>query len=97
MKDENHWAEFVRIPCKSGYIDIWIGDCANNPNNPTKSGVNLNAFRTFYRFDHKQGWFVEYDFKYDTREVIRTGYTDFTSVEIWDMQYIASELHHNIV
>ena len=30
---EEGWVKFTRIHCKEGYIDRWMGDCINNPNN----------------------------------------------------------------
>ncbi len=45
------WRKFVRVKCTSGFIDKWMGDCIDNPNNETKSNWNLNAFATFYRLN----------------------------------------------
>ena len=45
------WVEFVRIPCKEGFIDVWHGDCAKNPNEAEKSRFNLNAFAKYFRLN----------------------------------------------
>ena len=36
------WVSFSRIPCVTGCIDVWYGDCAHNPNSETKPYWNLN-------------------------------------------------------
>jgi len=50
------WVKFQRYPCKTGFIDIWTGDRADDPNNPTKMNYNLNSFNTAYRLNGKGEW-----------------------------------------
>ena len=50
------WVVFERIYCKDGYIDKWMGDMINNPNNKTKSQYQLNAFAVYFRFSSKNEW-----------------------------------------
>ena len=45
------WFKFRRYYFKDGFIDIWSGDCANNPNSDKKSKWNLNAFATYARLN----------------------------------------------
>lgn len=56
------WVEFTRYPCVSGYIDRWTGDCINNPNNDTKSQMQLNSFAEFYRCNDGK-WYSRHDLK----------------------------------
>ncbi len=48
---EEKWFKFIRIYCKEGYIDRWMGDSINNPNNITKSRMSLNQSVSFYRLN----------------------------------------------
>lgn len=43
------WVEFRRFYFQDGYIDYWVGDMINNPNNDKKKPFNLNAFATYFR------------------------------------------------
>lgn len=51
------WVKFSRHHCTEGCIDIWMGDCVDNPNNETKSHWNLNAFATFIRLNGEGKWY----------------------------------------
>lgn len=82
-KLEEGWVNFSRFNCTEGCIDIWMGDCADNPNRDTKSRWNLNAFATFIRLDGKGEWYPN---------TFRKGVNGFTaemsevstSQEIWE-------------
>lgn len=50
------WVEFIRINCIVGFIDRWMGDEINNPNRPSKSGFQLNAFAVYYRLNGQGEW-----------------------------------------
>lgn len=50
------WVKFSRQKCVEGFIDVWYGDCADNPNNERKSHWNLNGFATYIRLDGGE-WF----------------------------------------
>ena len=76
------WVSFSRIPCVTGCIDVWYGDCAHNPNSKTKPYWNLNGFATFIRLDGKGEWIGSgyrsvKSFAGDMAE-------QFTSQEIWN-------------
>lgn len=82
-KLEEGWVKFTRYNCTDGCIDIWTGDCVDNPNNDNKSRLNLNAFATFVRLNGNGRWYPN-----DYRKGIR-GFTMemcqvATSVEIWN-------------
>lgn len=48
--EEEEWT-FRRVLFDNGTIDIWKGDCAQNPNNP-KVRYNLNAPAIYYRLNN---------------------------------------------
>lgn len=49
------WVNFTRWHCKDNtYIDMWHGDCIDNPNNPTKNQLNLNSGATYFRFNSEK-------------------------------------------
>lgn len=80
---EEGWVKFSRHNCTEGCIDIWMGDCADNPNRETKSYWNLNAFATFIRLNGEGEWYPN---------AFRKGVNGFTSEmsevatsqEIWE-------------
>ena len=82
-KIEEGWVRFSRHNCTEGCIDIWMGDCADNPNRDTKSHWNLNAFSTFVRLNGEGEWYPN---------AFRKGVNGFTaemsevstSQEIWE-------------
>ena len=53
---EEGWVRFSRHSCTEGCIDIWSGDCSDNPNRDTKSHWNLNSFVTFIRLNGEGEW-----------------------------------------
>ena len=78
---EEGWVKFSRYHCTEGCIDIWMGDCADNPNLDTKSYWNLNAFSTVIRLNGEGEWFsTKNGVKGFTGEMCETK----TSQEIWD-------------
>ena len=50
------WVKFTRTECKEGFIDVWTGDCADNPNNKHKNRWNLNSFKTYMRLNGEGKW-----------------------------------------
>jgi len=77
------WATFRRIHTKSGFIDVWTGDAAQNPNY-SKRTYNLNSFATFIRLNGEKYWTNEGEFK--ERNVVSkiNQFKDlFSAVEIW--------------
>lgn len=51
-----HWVTYMRHPFKEGFIDMWVGDAANNPNEGTKNDYSLGSFTSFYRLNGKGEW-----------------------------------------
>ena len=81
------WVEFNRIPCKEGYIDVWTGDQAHNPNNDTHSQIVLNAFAQYYRADFSANWIHQSQFTPHIGEAMRQLKDTLTSKELWDVIY----------
>ena len=81
---EEGWVKFTRYPCAKGYLDRWYGDCNSDPNNESKSLLNLNSFTSYWRCnggkwinDRELGREREILSILDLREV-------FTAEEIWE-------------
>lgn len=88
MKDEkNAWVEFVRFPFVEGYIDIWMGDCAQNPNNPQRVGYSLNSFATYYRLSGTDEWLRSTCFSPFFRGNIIAYRETMTAAEIWAQNF----------
>ncbi len=83
MELEEGWVKFIRIDCKEGWIDRWIGDCINNPNNPVKARINLNSSVTYYRCNVGQ-WVIDRDLGRSQILELLSMREEFTSIEIWD-------------
>ena len=82
-KIQQGWVKFSRCHCTEGYIDIWYGDCAHNPNHKDEPKWNLNGFTTYIRLNGEGEWHPN-DYR---RGVL--GFTcemaeAFTSQEIWE-------------
>lgn len=76
------WVQFSRIPCKTGFIDRWMGDVADNPNNKSKSPQHLNAFASYYRLNGEGMWMPQRNFKKLVSMAIGNQ-DNFTAEEIW--------------
>ena len=82
--EKEGWVEFLRHECKSGFIDQWLGDVANNPNNETESKWQLNSFALFYRLNGQGKWISQRDFsKGLNAEIILTQH-NLSAQEIWN-------------
>ena len=80
---EEGWVKFTRWHCKEGYLDIWTGDCINNPNNPTKSQWQLNSFASYWRCNSGE-WISDKDLgRSEVFALLQMG-EEFTAKEIWD-------------
>ena len=84
------WVTFYRYPCLQGYIDKWFGDCIDNPNNPTKNQMCLNASAEYFRLNDGK-WYQRGCFHGHFSRSISELRTDFTAQEIWD-SYFKKEL-----
>lgn len=79
------WVSFTRVYCKEGYIDRWVGDQANDPNNHSKHNMNLNSTMSFYRLNDEK-WISAYDLKVKgmfISDVVEYSKL-FTAEEIWN-------------
>jgi len=59
MKTEylkERWFTFQRFYFKSGYIDRWMGDLADDPNRPVPSNINFNASASYLRLSGTSIW-----------------------------------------
>ena len=78
------WVEFTRIPCKKGFIDYWMGDCINNPNNDKKSHLGLNAVTSYYRLNGKGVWVKSGVIKH-MMKILELLSHEKSAKEIWDI------------
>lgn len=77
------WVEFHRWKCKKGYIDRWMGDCINDPNNKSKQPLQLNSFASYYRLN-KGKWINSHDVKQTIIGDLQAYSEEFTAQEIWE-------------
>ena len=76
------WVSFKRYHCTDGYIDYWIGDCNNNPNNSEKSKSNLNiSIVEYFRLNNGK-WYKNFTINKNLF-ILRTFRFDFTANEIF--------------
>lgn len=80
---EEGWVKFVRYSCKEGHIDRWTGDCINNPNNPTKSSLQLNSFVTYWRCNDSE-WIHANEIGRNNIYSLLEMREEFTAQEIWE-------------
>lgn len=76
------WVKFRRHNCTEGFIDVWQGDMADNPNNEEKCWINLNSISVCIRCNNSEWISVR---ELPTRHYLP--YLDmaeeFTAEEIW--------------
>lgn len=79
------WVNFTRYSCKEGFIDTWVGDSVNNPNNKEKSNINLNSFASYYRLNEGK-WVNRQDlFRLTQLEPVLSQLAEScTATEIWE-------------
>lgn len=66
-----------------GTIDRWMGDSINNPNREKQSGLQLNSFATYYRYNGGE-WIHSSDlFKMN----VHWQMTDLPASMIWENCY----------
>jgi len=81
--EQEGWVVFHRTQCKSGFIDRWMGDCINNPNNKNESQLQLNAFSTYFRLNGKGKWIHHREFNKSVYEMLLDK-DSLTAEEIWN-------------
>lgn len=84
---QESWFTFSRMWTKSGFIDRWVGDMANNPNRKEQSLYSLNAFSEYFRLNGKGEWLHRDSFK-DLHNAVITLREMQTAEEIWDSNLI---------
>jgi len=67
-----------------GYVDRWIGDCINHPNNETKHQWQLNSFDTYYRLNGGE-WVNDREIGRDIYINLQQFREEFSADEIWDI------------
>ena len=80
------WVRFTRIYCKDGYIDKWMGDCVNDPNNDKISNIQLNSSSTYYRLNGKGKWIERNEFKQMMQLIVVFKETT-PAAEIWNTAF----------
>lgn len=58
-----NWTTIARTYFKEGYIDQWMGDQADHPENEKQSSICLNAFSTLYRLNNGDWYSLHYQSK----------------------------------
>jgi hypothetical protein len=82
------WVTFIRYYCKEGYIDKWMGDCIDNPNNLSKHMMRLNSTAIYYRVNNKR-WRSSYELRRGLHHDLNNPEMRelFTAEEIWNDKY----------
>ena len=78
------WYKFIRYTCKDGFIDRWLGDLINNPNNENKHQQSLNSFSEYYRINEGV-WFHKDCFKKGFYADLLKIRFEYSAHEIWDV------------
>jgi len=80
---EEGWVKFTRFHCKSGYIDRWLGDCIDNPNNFKQSTVCLNSIAQYFRLNSGT-WISDRELGRSRIFPLLDERDQFTAEEIWN-------------
>lgn len=89
---EEKWFTFRRMYCKEGFIDMWQGDQADNPNNEDKSWINLDSFSKMFRLNGEGPWIHHSDLR-GIVEDIHSYWEGFSADDLWYMAMLRSILH----
>src|SRR3972149_5088906 len=84
------WVEFIRIYCKEGFLDRWVGDSINNPNLSHAKPFNINAIVTYWRLNGTSPWFREMNKDFTGTVFLMAD--DHTSEKIWQNHMVNSQL-----
>lgn len=82
--DQNPRIDFVRIPCQQGFIDMWRGDCADDPNSQQGPGYRLNATATYFRLNGTGEWIRDRHFDRDFRVIVYLNRESETASALWE-------------
>lgn len=78
------WYDFIRWYCNGGgYIDRWMGDCADDPNRERKSPVQLNSHSVYFRLNGGE-WFHGQEFKSGFSAAVSELSAAFPAEMIWE-------------
>ncbi len=80
---EEGWIKFVRYYCKEGYLDKWMGDSIDNPNNSSKNQMSLNSNITYWRCNNSK-WLSDYEIGRGEVSGMLEISDSFTAEEIWN-------------
>jgi len=80
---EEGWVKFTRIYCKVGWLDRWMGDSINNPNNSTKSNLQVNSIACYWRCNNNE-WVHDREIGRSKIHTLIDMAEEFTAKEIWD-------------
>lgn len=82
---EEGWVKFQRFYCKEGFLDRWMGDQINNPNNCNvpMSNLQLNSFSTYWRCNNGL-WINDRELGRSYVFAMLQFAEEFTAQEIWD-------------
>jgi len=82
-RSESGTIEFLRIHCKEGFIDYWMGDCTHYPSYPTTSRQQVNSIISSFRLNGGE-WVDGREMRGTSLLGILPTYKDlFTAEEIW--------------
>jgi hypothetical protein len=82
-KLQEGWVKFRRIYCKDGFIDHWIGNSANDPNELEPSNISLSII-SYFRLNGTGEWKERMWFKEDPIGMLNVGSEWNTAEEIWN-------------
>lgn len=77
------WVNFQRHKTIEGFIDIWMGDSADDPNKPNKSHSLLNSSAYYYRLNGKGLWYNRRDFINNIHQLIYQLKDEYSADDIW--------------
>jgi|JI10StandDraft_1071094.scaffolds.fasta_scaffold1934624_2 hypothetical protein len=86
-KLKEKWFEFTRHHCKEGFIDRWMGDSINDPNNDFKSNMQLNSHASFFRLNGTDKWVHRNMFRLLAENMNVFSETN-SAVDIWNTSLI---------
>jgi hypothetical protein len=88
VKDKKEgWVDFKRIYFTEGFIDLFNGDCASDPNLDEPPRFGLNAFATYLRLNGEGEWKKESNaVGTEVDSAMMTKYhNEVTATEFWEM------------
>ena len=88
---EEKWFTFRRMYCIEGFIDMWQGDQADNPNNEDKSWIHLNSYSKMFRLNGEGQWIHHRDLR-GIFEDIHYYWEGFSADDLWYMAMLRSIL-----